>query len=162
MPLHNPIPYLLAAGEGDHIRGPAGGPAVFKARGKDTGGSFTALENEIAPLQGPPLHRHPGEDEMYYVLDGLLRFVAGEREFEAATGGFVFIPRGTPHCFQNVGAAPARLLVMFTPSGMERFFEAQATLPPGPIDQAAFHEIAALAAMEVLGPPLQLGSVARD
>ena len=158
MSLHDVVPYALAAGEGDHIRGPAGGPAVFKARGEDTGGTFTALENEIAPRQGPPLHRHPNEDEMYYVLGGRLRFVAGEREFEAETGGFVFVPRGTPHCFQNIGDGMAKLLVMFTPSGMERFFEAQADLPPGPIDQATFREIAALAGMEVLGPPLGLGS----
>ncbi len=43
---------------------------------------------------------------------------------------------------------------MFTPSGMERFFEAQAALPPGPPDPETFRSIAHDAWMEVVGPPL--------
>ncbi|HMA47493.1 MAG TPA: cupin domain-containing protein, partial [Frankiaceae bacterium] len=112
------------------------------------------LENLVAPRQGPPLHVHVREDEMYYVLDGHLRFKAGDDMLDAPTGSFTFIPRGTPHCFQNVGDDPATILVMFTPAGMERFFEGHAALPPGPVDPAAYHAIAHSAWTEVVGPPL--------
>lgn len=136
------------------MRGPAGGPTTIKARAETTGGAFAALENIVAPGQGPPLHVHVRADEMYHVLDGRLRFLAGDRRFDAPTGSFVFIPRGTPHCFQNVGDGPAKLLVMFTPAGMERFFEEQADLPSGPADPEAYRAIARSAGMEILGPPL--------
>ena len=54
----------------------------------------------------------------------------------ASTGGMAFGPRGTPHCFQNIGDASGRLLVITTPSGLERFFEQSAELLPGPLDPA--------------------------
>lgn len=147
-------PYVLLAHEGEHMQGPAGGPLVLKARAETTNGSVTAFENIIACGQGPGLHLHVREDEMYYVLDGALAFQAGEHRFDAPTGAFVFIPRGTPHCFANLADDPARVLVVFTPAGMERFFEAHAALPEGPVDPDTLREIATAAWMEPLGPPL--------
>jgi mannose-6-phosphate isomerase-like protein (cupin superfamily) len=146
-------PFVIPPGEGETIRGPVGGPTTIKARAENTNGTFTALENVIAPMQGPPLHLHVREDEMWYVLDGHVRFRAGDRMFDAPTRSFMFIPRGTPHCFQNVGDEPARLLVMFTPAGMERFFEGVAELQT-PFDPDAYRVIADAARMKVLGPPL--------
>jgi uncharacterized RmlC-like cupin family protein len=101
------------------------------------------------------LHTHAGEDESWYVLEGALRFRLGDEIADAPAGSFVFVPRGTPHCFQNVGAEQARIIVMFTPSGMERFFDRFATLPPGPGDPDAFRGIGAEAGMDVVGPPMR-------
>jgi len=147
-------PFVVLPGEGETVRGPAGGPTTFKARAETTGGTVTALENIVAPDQGSVLHLHIREDEMFYVLEGLLHFRAGESTFDAPTGSLVFVPRGTPHQLRNIGDDPARLLVMFTPAGMERFFEGQAALPPGPPDPAAHQAIAHSAWMEILGPPM--------
>jgi uncharacterized RmlC-like cupin family protein len=47
----------------------------------------------------------------------------GERLIVAAPGSFVFAPRGIPHTYQNVGATPARALVIISPAGLEKFFE---------------------------------------
>jgi hypothetical protein len=69
----------------------------------------------------------------------------------------MFIPRGTAHCFRNVGQASARLLVMFAPAGMERFFEGIAALPAGAPDPGAYREIAHSVWMEVVGPPMTQG-----
>jgi len=148
--------FIVAPGEGATIEGPAGGPLTFKARGEHTGGALTAIENVIAPADGPPLHTHANEDEAWYVLEGTLRFKLGDEIGAAPAGSFVFVPRGTPHCFQNVGGAPARILVLFTPSGMERFFEAFAGLPAGPADPDSFRVIGAPLGMEVTGPPLSV------
>jgi hypothetical protein len=57
----------------------------------------------------------------------------------------------------NVGDGPARLLVMFTPAGMERFFEGHAALPPGPPDPETYRRIARAAWMEVVGPRMTPG-----
>jgi mannose-6-phosphate isomerase-like protein (cupin superfamily) len=148
-------PVAIPPGEGPTIRGPAGGSLTFKVRGEQTDGRFTALENVIAPNDGPPLHTHSAEDESWYVIDGHLRFRLGDVIADAPSGTFVFVPRGTPHCFENIGAEPARILVMFNPSGMERFFDRFAEIPPGPPDPAAFRTIGSTAGMEVVGPPLR-------
>jgi quercetin dioxygenase-like cupin family protein len=149
-----PVPFAVAPGQGATIQGPAGGPLTFKARGEHTDGALTLFENVIAPGDGPPLHTHAGEDESWYVLEGALRFRLGDEIADAPTGSFVFVPRGVPHCFQNAGDEPARIIVMFTPSGMERFFDRFATLPAGPVDPEAFRSIGAEVGMDVVGPPM--------
>ncbi len=150
-------PFVIGPGEGEHLRGPVGGPARILARSETTGGNFTALVNQIAPDQGPPEHIHTQEDEMYHVLEGTVRFKADGRYFDAPAGAFMFIPRGTPHCFRNVGDGAARLLVMFAPAGMERFFEGLAALPPGEADADTYRAVARSAGMEVVGPPMSRG-----
>jgi quercetin dioxygenase-like cupin family protein len=144
----------VGPGEGTLVRGPVGGPLTFKVRGEQTDGRLTALENVIPPGEGPPLHRHASEDETWQVLEGELRFRLGDDIRRAPAGTFVFVPRGVPHCFQNVGNDPARILVIFTPSGMERFFERFATLPEEADLREAFRSVGAEVGMDVVGPPL--------
>jgi quercetin dioxygenase-like cupin family protein len=146
-------PIVLGPGEGTTIEGPAGGPLTFKVRGSQTGGALTAFENEIAPGDGPPLHTHAREDEAWYVIAGELRFQLGDERAAVPAGSFVFVPRGTPHCFVNSGTEPARILVLFTPSGMESFFDRFAELEA--FDPAAFAKIGATVGMDVTGPPLR-------
>jgi uncharacterized RmlC-like cupin family protein len=90
------------------------------------------------------------------VLAGELRFRLGDDVATAAAGSFVFVPRRTPHRFQNVGAQPARIIVVFTPSGMERFFDRFAALPAGAVDPDAFASIGAEVGMDVVGPPMSV------
>ena len=144
-------PFAVPPGEGTTIQGPAGGPLTFKARGEQTGGALTAIENVIAPGDGPPLHVHANEDEAWWVIDGRLRFRLGDETAEAPAGAFVFVPRTVPHAFQNVGETPARILVLFTPAGMERFFDKFATLSGG---AESFALAGREAEMEMVGPPL--------
>jgi quercetin dioxygenase-like cupin family protein len=146
--------FLVEPTEGTTIEGPAGGPLTFKARGEQTGGSLTVFENRIAPGDGPPLHRHANEDEAWYILEGQFRFRLDEELRSAPAGSFLFVPRGTPHCFQNSGGTPGRILVLFTPAGMERFFERFAALPASEVGPDAFRSIGADVGMEILGPPL--------
>lgn len=144
----------VGPGEGTTIRGPVGGPLTFKVRGEQTDGRMTALENVIPPGEGPPLHRHADEDETWQVLEGRLRFRLGDDLHGAPAGTFVFVPRGVPHCFQNIGDAPARILVIFTPAGMERFFDRLAALDEGSDLPEAFRSIGLDVGMDVVGPPL--------
>jgi len=155
-----PTAFAVGPGEGETIQGPAGGPLTFKARGQQTGGALTMFENVIAPGDGPPLHTHAGEDESWYVLEGALRFRLGEQVASAPAGSFVFVPRGTPHCFQNAGTQPARIVVIFTPSGMERFFDRFAALPAGPVDPGVFGSLGAEVGMDVIGPPMAVADPA--
>ena len=145
-------PYSVAPGQGNTLEGPAGGPLTFKARGEQTGGTLTAFENTIAPLDGPPLHVHANEDEAFYIIEGHLRFLLDADLHDAPAGSFVFVPRGTRHCFQNIGDRPARIFVLFTPSGMEHFFDRFAAQSEA---AEAFRTIGAPLGMDVVGPPLR-------
>ena len=113
----------LGPHDGTVLPDPAGGHVTFKARTRETGGAMTVFEREVAAGDGPPEHVHAGEDEAVYVLAGELRFRLGAHVHALAAGSFVFIPRGTPHCYGTAGADPARILVISTPCGMERDFE---------------------------------------
>ena len=42
--------------------------------GHHTSGAFTVVEGTTPPLEGPPLHRHCGHDEWWYMVEGDDRF----------------------------------------------------------------------------------------
>jgi quercetin dioxygenase-like cupin family protein len=150
-------PFVIAPGGGLAVANPVGGVTTFKAMAESSGGAFTALEGVSAPGEGPPLHVHREQDELIYTLDGRLRIRLGDESFDVEPGAFVFIPRGTPHTWQNIGDGAARFLAVVAPSirPFERFFERYAALPDHERDGAAFARLAAeTQGMEVVGPPL--------
>lgn len=150
--LHHIAPFAVQSGEGKTLATPTGDVVTIKATTRQTNGSLTVLEFLFGPKQGPALHTHLREDELWYVIEGEFRFKAGDAMLRASAGGMAFGPRGTPHCFQNIGDTPGRLLVITTPSGLERFFEDWAALLPGPGPEA----LAAVGHanwIEFVGPP---------
>ena len=143
---------FMQANEGERVGNPVGGEVVFFLRGEQSNGLMTAFETLVAPGEGPPLHTHASEDETLFVVDGHVRFKLGDDLRAGGPGSFVFVPRGKPHTFQNVGEAPARMLIHFSPSGMERFFERFAALDAP--DPSSFATLAEGVGMTVVGPPL--------
>ena len=128
-------PIVLGPGEGRPI--PGREEVVLKATGAETGGTVAFFEATTAPGDGPSPHVHHDNDELFYVLEGRMRFRVGERTVEAGAGAFLFVPRGTVHAARNVGAEPVRLLSAFVPAGPERAMEAFAQAPPGERDRLA-------------------------
>lgn len=127
---HAPGLVVLKPGRGKH------GKDVFllgnthhnKAEGQDTGGTWALIEQEVTS-SNPPLHLHEREDEAFYVLQGRLRVTVGDEEFEGEAGTFILAPRGVPHTYARLPGEPLRLLVLVSPSGLERMFEEIAALP---------------------------------
>ncbi len=119
------------AGSGAAYWGP-GDHYTFLVTGDETGGAYFVMEALVPPGGGPPPHIHTGEDETFYVLDGRLEFLLGEKLVTAGRGDFVNVPRGTVHRFRNTGADTARLLLTFAPAGIEHWFEE--TLDSAPND----------------------------
>jgi quercetin dioxygenase-like cupin family protein len=115
-PLHRP------AGTGATYLGP-GDVYRFLVTGAETGGAYFAMEAIVAPGGGPPPHIHRDEDETFYVIEGEIEFLLGERIVSGSVGDFVNVPRGTLHRFANAGSERARLIITFSPAGIEKFFE---------------------------------------
>jgi mannose-6-phosphate isomerase-like protein (cupin superfamily) len=147
-------PFAVQPGEGQVVETPTGDSVTVKADTARTNGSLTILELSVEPGSGPALHTHLREDEVWYVLDGDFRFKAGDVMLRAATGGMAFGPRGTPHNFQNTGNTPGRLLIITSPSGVERFFEQFAALLPGPVGPDALAAVGHANWIDFVGPPL--------
>lgn len=123
--LHRPVATGPAFwGPGDHY--------TFLVTGEESGGAYFAMEALVPAGGGPPPHVHTREDETFYVLEGKVEFLLGEETITAGPGDFVNVPRGTVHRFQNTGTETARLVLTFTPAGIERWFEE--TLEQAPND----------------------------
>ena len=113
--------YAAAAGEGERLW-IVGDTMTLMATSESTGGTLVLLENLTAPGGGPPPHIHTREDEFFYVLDGTFEIRIGDDVHAVGPGGFAFVRRGTVHNFRNSAETPSRILVGFTPSGMDGFF----------------------------------------
>ncbi len=115
---------VLAPGDGRVIPLGEVGNVTLKAVGRETGGTLSVYEIVTPPATaGPPLHLHRTWDEAFYVLEGEMTFLIDGRTSTAPAGSFVFVPRGILHTFWNESAAPARQLTVFTPAGIEEYFE---------------------------------------
>lgn len=95
---------------------------TIKTGGEETGEAFALVEAWVPPGSGPPPHMHTREDEAFYVLEGTLTFHADGQSFEAGPGAWITLARGSLHRFENRGEGPARMLILVTPAGLERFF----------------------------------------
>jgi quercetin dioxygenase-like cupin family protein len=113
--------HSIAPGEGERIW-IVGDTMTFKATGATTGGNLVLLENLTAPGSGPPPHLHTREDEFFFVLDGTFEIRIGEELHILGAGGYAYVPRGTVHNFRNIAETTSRILVWFTPAGIEGFF----------------------------------------
>jgi quercetin dioxygenase-like cupin family protein len=109
------------AGAGEMYFGP-GDRYRFLVTGEETGGAYFAMEAFVPPGGGPPPHIHRNEDETFYVVEGTVDILLADAWVSAGPGDFVNVPRGQVHRFLNTGDAVSRMIVTFTPSGMENFF----------------------------------------
>jgi quercetin dioxygenase-like cupin family protein len=151
--------HYVPSGEGDRWW-VVGDTYTFKVTGKETGGSLALVEAHIPPTAGPPPHLHGDSDEFFYVLDGEVEVTIGDQTIAAEPGAFLFVPRGTQHCFRNAGERPARMLFGYTPAGFEEFFTevgkpaipGQEAPPLGPEEMARTIELAPRYGMELRLP----------
>jgi mannose-6-phosphate isomerase-like protein (cupin superfamily) len=94
--------------------------AVFKAHGEETEDRYCVSEWWLeAGESGAGPHSHEGNVELFYVIEGTMSFLAGERWLDAHAGSFLRIPAGVTHDFENRGPARAGALNVFLPGGFE-------------------------------------------
>lgn len=133
-----------------------GVPTQLRATSESTGGTLALSESWDMPVGfSSPYHTHTREDESFYVLEGEMAFVVDGVWHRAKAGTFVFGPRNLPHGFKVVGNAPARMLLLASPAGFDRFIlELARPLeePAGPPDMAKVMEAATRFGMTIHGP----------
>jgi quercetin dioxygenase-like cupin family protein len=123
-------------------------------RSEDSDGHVAIVE--LTGGGRPPLHRHDF-DETFYVLEGELTFQLGDDLLTRRTGELAFAPRGAPHTYANLSGAPARVLLVITPAGFERYFARMAAELQG-VEPPAW-ALQPLPEVTTLGPPINPGSI---
>jgi mannose-6-phosphate isomerase-like protein (cupin superfamily) len=141
---------FVGPSDGKVLMNPIGGRMVIKASDRETGGSYSLHENILpAGSPGPRPHIHRNHEEAFYVLEGELTMRVGPRTITAPAGSFVLVPRGVIHQPSNPGTQPTRVLLIFSPAGMDRFFEEAAerriplqAAPTNPVNEEALTDFA--------------------
>lgn len=126
---------------------------------------LSLLEHHAACGDSPPLHVHHTEDEIFYILEGELRFVVGGREYRVAAGETLTAPHGIPHTYRVESVGGARWLTITQRGDFERFVRRLARpalqrelpipgRPPSEAEMAVLVGIAGEHQIEFRGPPL--------
>lgn len=94
--------------------------ATFLADGEETTDGYAISEWWLEPdTAGPGSHQHE-EDDVFYVLDGVVSFMVDGEWFDAPKGSLVIAPGGTPHDFENRTNERAGFLNISVPGGFEQ------------------------------------------
>lgn len=150
---------IVPKGAGTRYWGP-GDQVTFIITGEESGGALFVAETLVPPGGGPPPHIHHREEESFYLLEGTLSLTVGSQTIQASAGDFAHLPRGIMHTFKNTGDKPARMLIIVTPAGIEKFFEetfdaaVEGVAPPPPSHEMIMRFIAAAPryGLEILPP----------
>ncbi|CAI1034400.1 cupin domain-containing protein [Serratia ficaria] len=109
---------------------PGAGPKVWMSGdeyqilldAKSSANTMTLIDALVPPGGGPPAHLHEDVDELFFVLDGQLEIMADGVTQIVTAGGRVFVRRNVPHAFLNRTDQTVRMLIFYTPAGVEQFF----------------------------------------
>lgn len=83
---------------------------------RDGNRNQSLAEATVAPGARTRRHRHLRTEELYHIVAGHGRMTLGDTQFAVAPGDTVPIAPGTPHCIENTGTAPLRLLCCCAPA----------------------------------------------
>jgi quercetin dioxygenase-like cupin family protein len=152
------VPIIRQEGEGERLWFAGGGIFTLKASADETNGAFFLIEDRMVRGKVTPLHLHPYEDEIIYVLDGELLIHLEDGQHRLGRHGLFVAPRGVPHAFM-VTSETAHVISFQTPGTGEPFYRA-ATEPAdedadaGRTDWPRLREAAErFDTIQLLGPP---------
>ena len=104
---------------------------IIRTSSAETNGAYSMLEVVADPRNGVPMHVHDNADEHFIILEGKAFIANGDTRAEVAAGSSITITRGVPHAWCNPSEdAPVRMLVIFSPGGLEELFRKHARTEP--------------------------------
>ncbi|HEY7580631.1 MAG TPA: cupin domain-containing protein [Acetobacteraceae bacterium] len=123
--------------------------------GTVSGAGMGMFELTVEPgARVPPAHSHSRNEEIVYVLEGMLRYTVDNETRDLKPGERMYTPRGSIHAFSNPHDAIARALIILTPDIGAQYFRdiAEAVGAPGGPNPAKMAEVMARYGL-VLAPP---------
>jgi quercetin dioxygenase-like cupin family protein len=122
-------PLILEKNEGERraVRGWPGHPNpgetfILKVDPKNGGSpNLVLFTADIAPGGAIHPHRHPGADEILYLLTGTVRVHLGDATRDVHAGATIFIPANTWISVSNIGSDAVSFVCVFSTPGFEQF-----------------------------------------
>ena len=112
---------VLTRGAGAERLGDAPNQTWLIADADQTGGIMNVVRTTLGPgVDGPPPHFHQESPEMFYLLDGALRILAGDQVLTVRKGDYLLVPPLMHHAWGTPMDTGADVLIVKAP-GNNRF-----------------------------------------
>jgi mannose-6-phosphate isomerase-like protein (cupin superfamily) len=95
---------------------------IIRTSFDETNGAYSILEVLADHLNGVVQHVHQNEDEHVLVLEGKAYFANGDKRVVLTAGSVLTVVKGVSHAWCILDAIPLRMLVIFTPGGLDEMF----------------------------------------
>ena len=96
---------------------PDWGALGWASRPQDTGSkNLVVIEVTLAPGQGHDFHKHPRQEEILYMIDGIVEQWIEEKKQNIKKGDVAFIPENTVHASFNDSEQEVKLLAILGPA----------------------------------------------
>ncbi len=95
---------------------------IIRTSSDETNGAYSMIEVVADHRNGTPKHVHQNEDEHFIILEGKGHFANGDERVDLTAGSSLTVRRGAPHAWCNLSETPLRMLVLFTPGGIDELF----------------------------------------
>lgn len=138
--------------------------ATIRLSGEAGADTISVIEHLMPYGSSPPLHIHRNEDEVFHILEGVMRFNVGGKDLYGHAGQTMLAPKGIPHSYRVESAEGARCLTITTRGDFERMVRevsipaAKAEIPPqvAPTPEIikALTEACARNGIDIIGAPL--------
>ncbi len=111
---------------------------TIRLNGAQTEGLFTLSEDAMKPTFKLGLHLHRKHAETFHVLEGDVEFRIGTTTHVAQAGTTIHVPPNTPHAARVVNGRQARMIMLYSPSGLENFLKEMKTFTNAQFADAQF------------------------
>ncbi len=99
-----------------------------KVGADDSDGAYALMEDNLKAGFALGLHRHDHHAETFYVLEGPIEFHVNGEWIVVATGACIHVPPGAPHAARLPDGSKGRMLMIYQPSGFDRYLAELATM----------------------------------
>jgi quercetin dioxygenase-like cupin family protein len=102
--------------------------AYVKVSSEESGGRYSLIEDNLTAEFRLPRHLHRAHSECFYIVTGKVEFQLDDRTVVLSGGDTLYIPPNEPHAVRCI--EPAKMLTLYQPGGLEKLFDAYATMTP--------------------------------
>lgn len=111
---------------------------TVRLTGGQTQNLFTMTEDAMKPTFKLGLHLHRKHAESFHILEGEVEFRLGSQTHVARAGTTIHVPPNTPHAARVTNGKPARMIMLYAPSGIELFLSEMKTFTDAQFADAQF------------------------
>ncbi|MGZ3691745.1 MAG: cupin domain-containing protein [Pseudobdellovibrio sp.] len=131
------------------------GVRYFKDAAKEK--QMGAFELIVPPKANvPPAHSHSQNEEMVYVIEGVLRYSVDGVSRDLKVGDSMFTPKNSVHGFSNPFDQTAKAIVVLSPDVGAQYFRdvAEIVNTGGPPDKAKLVAVMEKYGLKIAAPPV--------